>query len=620
MIYKLYGGLITVSIFAITGCSLIFWGIGAGIDNKNKYNRQQIEGWEVFKIPVGTEMELVTKAGKTYKGVFAGGTRMNPRQDSADNVVLIRSGRNEYGAVHKIPAGNVDFVRVKVRRHRTVIPLAQIGSIANDERVVVYRHKKGSIKGYFRGIHPLKGDSTAKAVSIMTGTRPNSLFSSRKNIPVSAIDSVVIPEKRTNVALSFVFIGVALDGLSVAAAAVAFSNMSFMDFNMSSGGSCPYVYSYDGQSYHRDAEIFGGAVFPAAQRSDWDNLDFLVPDDKGICRLDLTNELDETQYVDALQLLAVDHPKGTNVYPSFEGKLFTVSTPQAPVAAVTSGGADVRESLREKDGDYWFSSPFNRNPRNPADLRDGAVLEFSRPAGSNSAVLVFNVINTIWAAEMQRKLLALPGADLPAWYQKLEASAAERQVLHDAMVREGMLLVSIWDGGNWRPAGHIWEVGTAVAKDVALETDLSGIAGETLRIRLDCPPGVWMVDRVAADFSYDTGVSAVQTFLPQQATDEQGRKITTMLSQTDHQYFIMPDTKTRAKVEYRVPTGPAKGFERTYIVQSSGYYTMHTKNDAQPQQALFRQLLETPGEYDRYVLERLNASVKGMMSGSNERK
>jgi len=604
---------ILVAALVTTGCSLVFWGIGAGIDNRSKYDRQRVEGWEIFKIPEGTEMELVTKAGKKYKGIFAGGARMNSRQDSADNVVLIRSSPNEYGVIHKIPANNVEFVRVKVRRQRTVVPLARLGSIEYDERVVVYRHKKGSVRGYFKGMQPVKGDSTGKSVSIVTGARPHALFSSRKNIPVSAIDSVIIPEKRTNVALSYIFIGMALDGLSVAAAAIAFSNTNFIDFNFSSGGSCPYVYSFDGKSYHRDAEIFGGAVFPAAQRSDWDNLDFLVPDDKGICRLDLTNELDETQYVDALQLLAVDHPKGTNVYPSFEGKLFTVSTPQAPVAAVTSGGADVRESLREKDGDYWFSSPFNRNPRNPADLRDGAVLEFSRPAGSNSAVLVFNVINTIWAAEMQRKLLALPGADLPAWYQKLEASAAERQILHDAMVREGMLLVSVWDGKTWRRAGHVWEVGTAVAKDVALEIDLSDVAVEALRVRLDCPPGVWMVDRVSADFSYSTNTSAAQTVRPLRATDEQGHDITIMLDQTDHQYFIMPDTKARATVEYRVPAGPAKGFGRTYLVQSSGYYTIHSKTDAQPQQALFRQLLETPGAYDRYVLERLNAAAKEIM-------
>lgn len=102
--------------------------------------------------------------------------------------------------------------------------------------------------------------------------------------------------------------------------------------------------------------------------------------------------------------------------------------------------------------------------------------------------------------------------------------------------------------------------------------------------------------------------------MPWKATDEKGLDITAALNNTDDQYFIMPDTKVRATVEYRMPKGPAKGFERTYILQSSGYYTIHTKNDAQPQQLLFRQLLETPGAYDRYVLEQLNAAVKAGLS------
>lgn len=621
MMYKFTGLALIIATVVIAGCSLIFWGIGSGIDSRNKYNRQHLKGWELYKIPEGANLKVVTK-GKTYIGVFAGTSRQNPQQDTLDNVLLIKSAYDKKNAeISRIPVQEIKKIDTVVKRRRTVVPVSQIASVEYGERLEIYHHhKKKPARGYYKGLNFEKKDPAPKSVFIVTGSHLNAAIRGSRNISLAEIDSVIIPEKKTNAASAFFVAGLVTDFVSITVAVIALSNISW-DWNHitpspppSEGGSCPYVYSFDGTAYHRDAEIFGGAVFPAAQRSDWDNLDYLKPDESGVCRLELTNELEETQYVDALQLLVADHPKGTEVYPSFEGKLYTVSAPQPPATAVTSGGDNIRESLRKKDGDYWLSSPFNRNPNNPADLRDSVVLEFNRPLGSNSAVLIFNVMNTVWAAEMQRQVLNLMGSDLPEWYEKLNVSSTDRQVMHDAMVREGMLLLSIWDGKNWRPAGHVWEVGSAIPKDIALETDLTEIPGETLRIRLDCPPGVWMLDRVEADFSYSAGASGAQTIMPWKATDEKGLDITAALNNTDHQYFIMPDTKVRATVEYRMPKGPAKGFERTYILQSSGYYTIHTKNDAQPQQLLFRQLLETPGAYDRYVLEQLNAAVKAGLS------
>lgn len=628
MMYKFAGLALIIAAVVIAGCSLIFWGIGSALDSPSKYNRQHLKGWELYKIPEGANLKVVTK-GKTYSGVFAGTARQNPQQDTIDNILLIQSSRKkDHGDTQRVLVQEIKKINTVVKRRRTVVPVSQIAAVEYGERLEIYhQHKNKPARGYYRGIQFEGKKKIPNSVLIVTGSNPNAIFKSAKNILLSEIDSVIIPEKKTNVASAFLTVGITTDILIVVSV-IALSTIDLgLDWNFttpstppSEGGSCPYVYSFDGQSYHRDAEIFGGAVFPAAQRSDWDNLDYLKPDESGVCRLELTNELEETQYVDALQLLVADHPKGMEVYPSFEGKLYNVSAPQPPVTAVTSSGDNIRESLRKKDGDYWLSSPFNRNPNNPADLRDGVVLEFSRPPGSNSAVLVFNVMNTIWAAEMQRQVLNLMGSDLPEWYEKLNVSSADRQLMHDAMVREGMLLVSIWDGKNWRPAGHVWEVGSAIPKDIALETDLTGIPGDILRVRLDCPPGVWMLDRVEADFSYSTGASGVQTIMPWKATDEKGLDITAALNNTDHQYFIMPDTKVRATVEYRMPEGPAKGFERTFILQSSGYYTVHCKNEAKPQPALFRQLLETPGAYDRYVLEQLNAAMKEIMSGSNERK
>ena len=41
--------------------------------------------------------------------------------------------------------------------------------------------------------------------------------------------------------------------------------------------SCPFVYSFDGEQYHFDSETFAGAAMPGMDRTDYDNLERLLP-------------------------------------------------------------------------------------------------------------------------------------------------------------------------------------------------------------------------------------------------------------------------------------------------------------------------------------------------------
>ena len=66
--------------------------------------------------------------------------------------------------------------------------------------------------------------------------------------------------------------------------------------------SCPFVYSYDGENYIFDAEPLGGAISEGLKKTDYSRLEHL----KGVegkYHLFLRNELEETQYTDAIKLL-----------------------------------------------------------------------------------------------------------------------------------------------------------------------------------------------------------------------------------------------------------------------------------------------------------------------------
>jgi hypothetical protein len=71
--------------------------------------------------------------------------------------------------------------------------------------------------------------------------------------------------------------------------------------------SCPFVYSHDGSIYVLDGEPYGGSICEGLARTDLCELEHLLAVN-GKYRLIVSNELDETQYIDELALLVIDHP------------------------------------------------------------------------------------------------------------------------------------------------------------------------------------------------------------------------------------------------------------------------------------------------------------------------
>ncbi len=510
-------------LFALPGCSLIGFGIGAAADNRNS---QRIDAWKVVDIGKNKPIKVYRKNAEPVTGRFAGSVKMNPLTDTAFSGILVRT----YTGMEELPLADVSYVEIRTNRGKT---LGFIGGLTID----------------------------ALAIAMATQVGEWHLFEY---------------QQRT------------------------------------SASSCPLIASYDGAQYRLDAEIFGGAIFKAAERPDWDNLDFLRETD-GVYRLKMSNAFDETQEVDFIHLMVVDHPANSRVYPSYEGQLYTLSDPQTPRSVRDFAGADFKSQVRRNDDQFWLSNPFGRDPQNPADLRDGLILEFERSATASSAALLLNVQNTLWASDLQKKLLALPGRQLPQWYETLNNSPEARAELVRAMLREGMLRVYVWDDmqSTWRPGGHVWEVGSTVAKDVVLQLDLIGLHSNTLKVKLECPPGIWIVNSAQLDCSYSTIPTLAQTLTPLKATDQNGRDLLPLLEKADNRYYEMPTTQDEAILEFATPA-LRPGMQRSFILNGGGYYTIHVPTDTEPQMERLHYLLTEPGAFTRYALESLNQETNAV--------
>jgi hypothetical protein len=272
------------------------------------------------------------------------------------------------------------------------------------------------------------------------------------------------------------------------------------------------------------------------------------------------------------------------------------------IKAVDWAGNNILELLKEKDEHFWISNPFDRNPELPEQTRDSIVMEFSRPMASSLVKLILNIQNTGWASYMEGHLSELPGRELESWHDLMNRSVEAREAFKKVVFREGMLSLKLWDGESWKDMDYLWFVGPSLSKDQVVELDIRNIPGNVLRVKLESTAGLWMVDSVKADFSSDLPIDITEAQLIQ-AKDNKGKDLLRLLENIDDQDYILPTNEDWAELTFRAPARK-KGYERSFILKSTGYYKVHGDTQGEPQKALMAKLTK-PGAFGKYSLELL---------------
>ena len=170
-------------------------------------------------------------------------------------------------------------------------------------------------------------------------------------------------------------------------------------------GSCPMIFAWNGKRFEFITDVLGvaplgassgdGNYFPV-NHSEYIRIpgESLV-EKKGIFEIRITEELREVSYLDRIQLMALDHPAGEEIFtndkfksPQFpEFRLYGVEKRIYPVAARDSNGRDVRARLIKHDQIY--PDAFRRDYNGAAELHH-LDLDFSGAAADGRAALILN--------------------------------------------------------------------------------------------------------------------------------------------------------------------------------------------------------------------------------------
>ena len=376
--------------------------------------------------------------------------------------------------------------------------------------------------------------------------------------------------------------------------------------------SCPLVYSWDGATWRLSSGTFGGAITRGLQRTDVDNLEYATPQE-GVLRLRVANELAETDYLDALAVLAVDADSGFTVSPDPAGGLHALGALASPVSARDFRGGDALARVRDADGWSWESGVSGRDTARAEDLRDGLVLTFVRPHGAARAHLVLDANSSSWSALLLGEFVSAHGAATQAWYDSLDTRPAMARATGARLAREAFLSAAVRTARGWSPQGIFWEAGPEIVKRQVLDLDLSGVAGDTVEVRLESAPSFWLVDRVSMDFTADRAL-AVRELPLLSARDATGRDVAPLIAAADDRYFVL-ERGDNAEIRLLVPERPA-GASRTFILRTTGWYRIDTSHAGAPDVAGLDALGRDPLAISRASVARLNAALERLAGGA----
>ena len=141
--------------------------------------------------------------------------------------------------------------------------------------------------------------------------------------------------------------------------------------------SCPYLYAWDGERFRFITDFMGGGEMgyweAPGHYNTPDPVEYVrirgdqLKERDGRFELRVTNELEEVLYVDRLQLVAVTHPIGTEIFPN-EGmtarprpfKVHTTRDARPPLSATDDHGHDVLARVTKMDRQYPDDFPLER--------------------------------------------------------------------------------------------------------------------------------------------------------------------------------------------------------------------------------------------------------------------
>ena len=369
--------------------------------------------------------------------------------------------------------------------------------------------------------------------------------------------------------------------------------------------SCPYLYTWNGERFEFVTDFMGGGEMgawagPGAQHvPDPDEYVRIGPSQlrerDGQFDLRVTNELEEAMFVDRLQLVAVAHPSGVDVYPN-EGlkspaarrplTFYTTRAPRPPLAAIDEHGHDVLDRIARIDRHYV--DDFDLEPVRGYAKEHAVTLTLDRRSATRARLLMTGWTDYAFSSDSVAAYQAGIVPSPPA-VQLRDAKGKWRTIVAEAGMPVGRPQTVVVDLSD--ALAHAESNSSASTIDVRIVTTLrvywdqilvdASEAVELTTSRLDAPSAVLRWRGYSAEvtpdgrepFGYD--FDRVSTEAPWKTMPGQYTRfgnVAPLLSASDDQFVISaPGDEIALSFDGRsLPPLPA-GWTRTFLLYADGF-------------------------------------------------
>lgn len=337
------------------------------------------------------------------------------------------------------------------------------------------------------------------------------------------------------------------------------------NFDKDYRASCPHVYSFDGQQNRIDGDMLSGAFSRHAESNDLDRLEHLTATN-GQYRVRIANDLEERDYINQVELLAVDHSPSETVLPTLQGQLVRLGALAAPSSVRDSQGQDALALVAGEDARVWRGHPSAHDPDKEQKPEDSLDVTLPAPA-AGARYLVVRVRNTDEATQALYNYLGRMGPGIMTLLERQarKDNMAVSRKIDDELERLGVPLhVSVRTAAGWKALSSLRPVGPAAARYQLVP--LPAGDREPIQVRLTGAPGGWEIDRVAIA----TGEPVQATSLPlMQATGVAHTDIAGLIARADEQRLML---RSGQGVDLFFQAPPASTQSRSLFLRLRGYY------------------------------------------------
>ena len=362
-----------------------------------------------------------------------------------------------------------------------------------------------------------------------------------------------------------------------------------------SATSCPFVYIDQGKGYEFRGELFAGKIYKSLEDDDY----LLLGHNesiKGLREIAISNELLETDYINYAELIAIDHPAGSQIIPDRLGNFLSISSAQQPLTATSKLGNNILDQLVKPDSSYFR---FNEVTENHDEFNE-AIISFAKPYGSKKAKLVIRAKSSIWIDYLWGEFAELFGGTYEGWAKDQgEISASEHvQWCKDQGIP---LQVFMEKNGQWEFVDYFNTPGPMTAKDMILEMDISDVKTEQLKIKLTGGFNYWELDYVAVDYS-DAAKFTLHKSIIKTAEGNTVNNLLPEITSADDQRIILQE---RGESVFLTFEELAPSLEnRTVYLHAKGYYEHQGKGTGLPNLVQLQQF-KRPSAFNKFSIQQM---------------